>query len=123
MWSDSVIPVRTQPMRVAIDLGSFRRCELHFGRVDGTIQPCLTLKAALRVGGPNKLHHRFITDQRLTGPVGADQTEHAMFNRVPFGSAWWEVCHGDRELEFIRQPLEPGFPAPTPITIGATAIG
>lgn len=109
-------------MWAAIDLGSFGRCELHFGRVDGAIQPCLTPKTTLRAGGPNKLQRCFITEKRLTGPIGADQRKHAMFNRVPLGSAGWEVCHSDRELELIRKPLEASFPAPTPITIGATAI-
>src|SRR5437762_14030455 len=122
MWTDSIIPVRTHLMRVAIDLGSFRRCELHFGRVDRASQLCLTPKAVLRPRGSNKLQHCFVTDQRLARPVGANQANHAMFNRVPFGGAWREVRHRDRELEFIRQPLAPSFPAPTPMTIGATTI-
>src|SRR5215208_1301740 len=123
MWSYRVIPVRVQSVRTAIDLGSLGWRQFHFGRVDAAIQPCLTLKAALRVSRPNKLHHRLITNQRLTSPVGADQRKHAMFNRVPFGSAWREVRHCDRQLEFIGKLLQPALPAPTPITIGAAAIG
>ena len=30
---------------------------------------------------------KWVTDQRFSGPIGTDQIEHPMFNRVPFGSA------------------------------------
>jgi hypothetical protein len=108
---------------MAIDLGSLGIRQFHFGRVDSAIQPCLTLKAALRASRPNKLHHRLITQERLTSPVGADQRKHAMFDRVPFGSAWREVRYCDRQLEFICKSLQPALPAPTSITIGPAAIG
>lgn len=46
-----------------------------------------------------------------------------MFNLVPFAGARWEVAHGDRQLEFIRQVLQLVFSQTEPVSIAAATIG
>lgn len=102
---------------------SFRWRELHLERIVTLIQPRRTRKALCRSGGSDKLQHRFVAHQRLASPVGTDQTKHAMLDRVPLRRTRREVRHRDCQIEFVRQSLQPGLPAPASVTIGTTAIG
>src|SRR5919108_4943828 len=123
MWSNRVIPVREELMRMVADHCAFRCCQLHLGRVHAAIQAGRTAKALRRAGRTDKLQYRFVTHEWLAGPVGADQIKHAMLNRVPLRGTRWEVGHRNAELEGIGQPLQSDLPAPASITLGAAAIG
>ena len=72
--------------------------------------------------GSNEFEERFVTDQRLSGPIATDLRKQAMLNRVPLGSACGQMRHGDRQAEFIRQRLQPILPSPATIAIGVTAV-
>src|SRR4051794_33729670 len=53
------------------------------GRVFLPVQAGTATKPTLRSRRPDELDDRLVTDQRLPGPVAADQAEHAVFDRVP----------------------------------------
>lgn len=89
----------------------------------GRIQLGLAPKTSGRGSGPNVVEDRLVAVERLASPIGADQTEHPMFNRVPFGSAGRVMGHGDNQAKFIGQLLEPLFPDPAPAAIRITTIG
>ena len=66
--------------------------QLFFGNrnarlIDCRVQISLTTKARGRGRRPNVVEHRLIAVQRMTCPVAANQVEHAMLNRVPFGGS------------------------------------
>ena len=86
------------------------------------VQLGLTTKTGGRGCGPNMVEYRFVTIKWLTSPIGTDQIEHAMFNRVPFGSAGRIMGDGDNQAKFIGQELETHFPNPTSVAIGATTV-
>lgn len=54
---------------------------------------------------PNVVQDDFVTGQRLTCPVCADQTEHAMFDQVPFRRAGREMTNCDGQPELIGETL------------------
>ena len=89
----------------------------------GGVQLGLTPKTGGRRGGSNVIEDGLVTIQRFASPIGADQIEHAMFNRVPFGSAGGVMGDGDNQAKFIGQMLEAQFPNATPVPIGSAAVG
>jgi hypothetical protein len=87
------------------------------------IQLGLTPKTSGRGRGTNVVEYRLVAVKRLASPIGADQIEHPMFNRVPFRSAGGIMGDRDNQSKFIRQLLETHFPHPATATIGITTIG
>jgi hypothetical protein len=110
-------------MCVILDPCSFRWRELHLERVRTSIQPRRTRKAVCRISGSDELQHRRVTHQRMAGPVCADQTKHAMLDRVPLRRTGPEERHRDRQLEFVGQSVQTCLPAPTALASCSTAIG
>ena len=64
----------------------------------------------------------FAAAQRTPSPIGGDVTEHAMLDLVPLGGSWREMANFDRELEFVRKPLQLSALETDPISIASTAI-
>ncbi len=89
----------------------------------GGVQLGLTKKTGGRGRGTNMVEYRFVTIERLTSPIGTDQTKHAVFNWVPFGSAGRIMGDRDNQAKLIGQVLEAHFPNPAPVAIGATTVG
>lgn len=123
MWLKGVIPLWKQLMRMIIDRCSRGWRQTYLGRIRTVVQACRTHKALRRAGRADKLHHRFVTYQWLSGPVGTDQIKHSMLNRVPLRCIGREMGHGNADLEGVGQLLQPGLPAPATVSIRATAIG
>ncbi len=87
------------------------------------IQIGLATKACGRGRSPNKIEESIVTVQGMTGPVCADQVEHAMLNQVPFRGTGGIMSNRDNQAEFICQTLQAHFPEFAPAAIGATAVG
>jgi len=45
-----------------------------------------------------------------------------MFDLVPLAGPRWQVTHGDRDPQRVRQRLETHLPQPTPRTVAASAV-
>ena len=91
--------------------------------IDGGIQIGLAAKAGGRGRGPNVVEYRFVTVQRMTSPVGADQIEHPMLDQVPLGGPRRIVVDGDNQAEFIGQLLQFDPPQSGSIPIGTPTVG
>ena len=89
----------------------------------GGVQLSLTPETSGRGCSPNVVKHRLVTGKRLASPIGADQIEHTMFNRVPFGSTSRIMGNRDNQSKFIGQLLETHFPNAAAVTIGTTTVG
>src|SRR5690349_5104833 len=122
MRFNGVIPFWQHAMRLQIDLSPLLRSDFHSGRVIGPVEPSTASESALGFGCAKELQRRLIADQWLTRPVLADETEHPMLNRIPFGSAGWQMSDRDLEVKFIRQLLQAEFPQPTAIPVAATTV-
>lgn len=110
-------------MRTDTHLGQlfFRNSNARF--INRCIQISLTAKSGGRGRGPNEVEYRRITVQGMTGPVPADQVEHAMLHQVPFGGSGWIMVNGDNQTELVSQTLQAHLPELAPTAIGPTAIG
>jgi len=91
-------------------------------------RPCwhknkVTAKTSGRGCSTNVVEYCLVAVKRLASPIGADQIEHPMFNRVPFRSTGGIMGNRDNQSKFIRQLLETHFPYPAAATIGITTIG
>lgn len=99
---------------------------LFFGRPLGfvflLIQTGPTMKPRFRLRGANKFQHGFVAGQRFSSPVGADQTEHAMVDRIPFRRSWRIMRHGDDQAEFICQRLQSYLPLPFAMVVCPAAV-
>src|SRR5208283_1724056 len=96
---------------------------LRLGRVEPGVQRCAATEARARSRRADVLQHDFVAGQRLAGPIGADQVEHAVLDRVPLGSSCGIMSDRDGQSEFIRQVLQAHLPGPTTVPIGASAVG
>src|SRR3989442_11073590 len=97
MWKDRVVPVRQDSSAFETDeLLLFLR-HSPFRRELPTIQAGPAMKARGRSRRTNVLEHRLVTVQGLARPVGADQAEHPMIDRIPLRRARREVRHCDRQ--------------------------
>jgi hypothetical protein len=85
------------------------RGQLDLGRVEPRIQRSAAVKACGRARSANMLQHDFVADQRLAGPlagpIGADQVEHAMFDRVPLGGSCGIMPDSDPSNRICRPGL------------------
>ena len=88
----------------------------------GHVQLSLANEACGRGRIANEVEQGVIIDQRLSHPVGADETKHAVFDRIPLGSTSGKVVDGDGQPELIGERLETDFPEPSPPSIGATRV-
>src|SRR5512142_1589125 len=87
--------------------------------------PIQTGSAVESCGRPSPadvLQHRLVVDQRLTGPIRADQAEHPVLDRVPLRRPRRVVGHGDDQPELIGQALQARLPGEPPIAVGPAAI-
>ena len=96
---------------------------LDLGRVKPCIQRCEATEARARPCSTDVLQHDFIAGQGFAGPIGADQIEHVVLDRVPFGCACGIMSDRDCQSEFIGQVLQTDLPGPATITIGTSAVG
>src|SRR5690242_20301015 len=115
MQLNGVIPFWQHAMRLQIDLSLLLRSDFHSGRIIGTVEPSTASESTLGSRCANELQRRFIADQWLTSPVLADETEHPMLNRIPFGSAGWQMSDRNLEVKLIGQLLQAEFPQPAAI--------
>src|SRR5919108_2978958 len=98
------------------------QCKLQPGFINSLVQVCLAAQPTLRFRSANELEDRFVTNQRLAGPVAADLRKQAMLNRIPLGGASGQLGHGDGQAKFIRQLLQLVLPVPATIAIRIAAI-
>lgn len=91
--------------------------------IDGGIQIGLTAKAGGRGCSPNIVEHGFVTVQRVTGPVGTDQIEHAMLDQIPLGGARRIMVDGDNQAKLIGQLLQFEPPQAGAVAIRTPTIG
>ena len=84
---------------------------------------CAATEARARPCSADVLQHDFVTGQRFAGPIGADQVEHAVLDRVPLGGSCGIMSDSDRQSEFISQVLQAHLPSPTTVAIGTSAVG
>lgn len=121
MGIDRVIPFGKHPSPFYSNpLSLFRSRSL--GCVILAIQAGPAVKTSSRARGPDEFQDRFVGGQRLSGPVGADQTEHAMVDRIPLRSSRWIMGHSDDQAALVRQTLQSSFPFPFPMVVGPAAI-
>src|ERR671923_1500943 len=64
-----------------IDTFFLFQCKLQPGFINSLVQVCLAAQPTLRFRSANELEDRFVTNQRLAGPVAADLRKQAMLNR------------------------------------------
>lgn len=105
-----------------VDLGFIFGRDLQASFVVGSVQAGAATEAVLCFRGADELQHGLVTDQRLSSPVLADDTEPPMLHRIPLGGAWRKVRHRDDQLKLIGQRLQTPFPPPTPRTVRAAII-
>ena len=105
-----------------IDTFFLFQCKLQPGFINSLVQVCLAVQPTLRFRSANELEDRFVTNQRLAGPVAADLRKQAMLNRIPLGGASGQMGHGDGQAKFIRQLLQLVLPVPATIAIRIAAI-
>lgn len=86
------------------------------------IQSGFATKTHCGFGGANMLDYRFVALQRLSRPVGANEVEAAMFNRIPLRGSRRVVGHRDCQAKLIGQILQPRFPRPAAVAVRATTI-
>ena len=86
------------------------------------IQAGPALKPLFRMRGPNVLQHGCVTGQRLAGPMGADQAEHALVKRIPFRCSRRIVRHGADQAELVGQGLQRDLPFPFAMVVGSAAV-
>lgn len=122
MRLDSVIPIRKDAMWFQGDACPFLGADFQPRFILGSIQARLTREACLGAGGADELQHGFVTHQRLSGPVQANEAEQPMLNGIPFRRPRREVRHRKGQLTFIGQFLQRGFPQPTSRIIGSAIV-
>src|SRR5215510_3897521 len=122
MRFNGVIPFWQHPMGLQIDLSLLLRSDFHSGRIIGSVEPSTASESAHGFGCADELQCRLIADQWLPSPVLTDETEHPMLNRIPFGSACWQMSDCEVEVKLIGQWLQAEFPQPTAITIATATI-
>src|SRR6266545_7005642 len=119
---NSVIPFWQYAMRLQIDLSLLLRSDFHSGLIIGPVEPSTAPESALGFGSADELQRRLIADQWLPSPVLTNEAEHPMLNRIPFGSACWQMGDRDVEVKLIGQLLQAKFPQPTAITIATATV-
>ena len=81
-------------------------------------------KAGLGFGSADEIHRSGEVGQGLAGPVFADWSEEAVFNRIPLGSAGRVVADRDRKAERDDQlSLQFAFPGAHACPVAAAAVG
>ncbi len=121
MWADRVVPLR-QYFATHHANRRFLRGADFLSLVFPEIQTGAAMKTCVRARCPNVFQDRFITPQRLAGPIRADQAEHAVINRVPLRRSWRVVRHRDRQPKFVRESLQGRFPFPFAMVVGSAAV-
>ena len=69
------------------------------------------------------LEDGLITLQGMTRPVGAEQVEHPMLNRIPFGRTRRVMRHRNLQAKLIGQRLEVDFPRQAAVAVRPATIG
>src|SRR5207253_2212712 len=110
-------------MRLQIDLSLLLPGDFYPRCIIAGVEQSAASEPTLSFGRANELQRGLITDQWLSSPVLTDKTEQVVLNRIPFGSAGWQMCDRNLQVEFICQLLQPKFPQPAAIAIGAAAVG
>ncbi len=80
------------------------------------------MKPCIRARRPNAFQDRFVTPQRLAGPIRADQAEHAVINRIPLRRSRRVMRHRDRQAKFVREFLQGKLPCPFAMVVGSAAV-
>ena len=73
-------------------------------------------------GAANQIDDHLMADQRSASPIRADETEHSVFDLVPFACAWREMADRYTQSGFIGKFLQRHFPQSNSIAIATPTI-
>src|SRR4051794_35641375 len=98
---DRVVPVGQDRARLEPYPGFVLGSGALTGRVVFPVQTGTATKPGFRSRRADELDDPLVTDQRLSGPVAADQAEHAVLDRVPFRCPRRVVSHRDDQSRLV----------------------
>ena len=75
------------------------------GSIIGVVQTCIDFQASFSSSSGEEVQDGFVIQQRLCSPVDADEGEHPVFNRIPFGRAGRIVADLDGHTESITESV------------------
>jgi hypothetical protein len=81
-------------------------------------------QAGFRFRGGDEVQNGFVVHQRLRSPVFADEGEHSVFDRIPFGGTRGIMTDLDPDAETVAEGvLELVLPQPGAIPVTASTVG
>jgi hypothetical protein len=95
---------------------------LDLGWIGAGIEFRLHLESCARGGRTDQLDDHRMTDQWTTTPVHAEVGKQAMFNRVPFAGARWQMTHSALQPSGVGAVWPLHLPQARAIALAATTI-
>jgi|GEM_PF-38464 len=122
MWTNGVVP--SWQDRARLESHSCLGCWRHLpaSGILVRIQHSSTVEPFGRARSPYVLEHLLVACQRLSGPVAADQAEHAVVDRVPLRGSRRVVRHRDHQAELVGKLLQRHLPLPFPVGVGSARV-
>lgn len=102
---DGVVPLRKHSGSGDLKLSQSCGGGFELQRVVVAIQVGADFEPGGSDGVADEVKDCFVSGERFGGPVSRDLAEQTAFDRIVFGGSGGIVGNGDRESEFIKEPL------------------